>query len=160
MIQRVQTIFLLIVGLVMIAFLFVPIWQKADETTGASYVMTAFYLEKVPSANDQVSNDFNPYALIGVLAIISASMAFITISIYRKRMRQILLCTINALILGIILVLSAYWATQEEAQWLPGLNGQYSIGLFFPAIALVFNSLATRFIRKDEKLVRSMDRIR
>jgi hypothetical protein len=41
-----------------------------------------------------------------------------------------------------------------------GMKGDFEIGFFVPLLALIFNSLANRFIRRDEKLVRSVDRIR
>ncbi len=160
MIQRIQTIFLLIVGLSMLIFLFAPIWQKEEVKSGASYTQTAFYLESVPSAEEGVNNIFMPYAIPGILGLISTCIAFITIGLYKNRMRQIILCAVNSIIIGIALGLSAYWASQAEANILPELEGGYQYGLFLPAIALIFNSLAGRFIRKDERLVRSMDRLR
>lgn len=160
MIQRIQTIFLLIVGLAMLIFLFAPIWQKEEVNSGASYTLTAFYLEQVSSPEEGVKNDFMPYAIPGILGLSATCIAFITIGMYKKRMRQIILSTLNSILIGTALGLSAYWATQAEGNYLPGIQGNYSYGLFLPAIALVFNSLAVRFIRKDERLVRSMDRLR
>jgi uncharacterized membrane protein len=160
MIQRIQTIFLLIVGLAMLMFLFAPIWQKVDSSSGASYTLTAFYLEMVIAPEDGVKNEFMPYLVPGVLGLLAVCIAFITIGMYKKRMRQIMLSTLNSILIGTALGLSAYWATQAEGEFLPGIQGNYSYGLFLPAIALVFNSLAVRFIRKDERLVRSMDRLR
>lgn len=160
MIQRIQTVFLLIVGIAMLVFLFAPLWQKVDTNSGASYTLTAFYLETVTSPEEGVKNEFDPYVIPGVLGILSVCVAFIAIGMYKKRMRQIMLSTLNSLLIGTALGLSAYWATQAEGNFLPGIQGSYSYGLFLPAIALVFNSLAVRFIRKDERLVRSMDRLR
>ncbi|MGJ3233578.1 DUF4293 domain-containing protein [Marivirga sp.] len=160
MIQRIQTIFLLIVGLAMLVFLFAPIWQKVDSSSGASYTLTAFYLEMVSAPEDGVKNEFVPYVVPGILGLLAVCIAFIAIGMYKKRMRQIMLSTLNSILIGTALGLSAYWATQAEGEFLPGIQGNYSYGLFLPAIALVFNSLAVRFIRKDERLVRSMDRLR
>ncbi|ADR23432.1 membrane protein [Marivirga tractuosa] len=160
MIQRIQTIFLLIVGLAMLVFLFAPLWQKVDTNSGASYTLTAFYLETVTSPEEGVKNEFMPYVIPGILGLLSVCIAFISIGMYKKRMRQIMLSTLNSLLIGTALGLSAYWSTQAEGELLAGIQGSYSYGLFLPAIALVFNSLAVRFIRKDERLVRSMDRIR
>ncbi|MBK6264045.1 DUF4293 domain-containing protein [Marivirga sp. S37H4] len=160
MIQRIQTIFLLIVGLSMLIFLFAPIWQKEEVKTGASYTQTAFYMETVPSAEEGVNNIFMPYAIPGILGLIATCLAFITIGLYKKRMKQIILCAVNSIVIGVALGLSAYWASQAEGNILREAQGGYQYGLFLPAIALVFNSLAGRFIRKDEKLVRSMDRLR
>ncbi len=160
MIQRIQTIFLLIVGLAMLMFLFAPIWQKVDSSSGASYTLTAFYLEMVSAPEDGVKNEFVPYVVPGILGLLAVCIAFIAIGMYKKRMRQIMLSTLNSILIGTALGLSAYWASQAEGEFLPGIQGNYSYGLFLPAIALVFNSLAVRFIRKDERLVRSMDRLR
>ncbi|WKV12115.1 DUF4293 domain-containing protein [Marivirga harenae] len=160
MIQRIQTIFLLIVGLAMLMFLFAPIWQKVDSSSGASYTLTAFYLEMVSAPEDGVKNEFMPYVVPGILGLLAVCIAFIAIGVYKKRMRQIMLSSLNSILIGTALGLSAYWATQAEGEFLPGIQGNYSYGLFLPAIALVFNSLAVRFIRKDERLVRSMDRLR
>ena len=71
-----------------------------------------------------------------------------------------LLSSINTFIIGGTLIISAWWATTAESTILTNNPGGYQFGLFLPAIALFFNSLALRFIRKDEKLVRSMDRLR
>jgi len=160
MIQRIQTIFLLIVGINMLVFLFAPLWQKVDSSSGASYTLTAFYLETITSPEEGVKNEFSPYVVPGILGLLSVCVAFISIGMYKKRMRQIILSTLNSLLIGTALGLSAYWATQAEGNILLGIQGAYSYGLFLPAIALVFNSLAVRFIRKDERLVRSMDRLR
>lgn len=160
MIQRIQTVFLLLVGLAMLVFLFAPIWQKQDINTAVSYTQTAFYMEKVTTGDKGVENTFMSYAIPGILGIISVCIAFITIGLYKKRMRQIALCAVNSIIIGVALGLSAYWATQAESNILRDIQGGYQYGLFLPAIAIVFNSLAGRFIRRDERLVRSMDRIR
>jgi len=160
MIQRIQTIFLLIVGLAMLMFLFAPIWQKADPDSGASYILSAYYMEMTSSPDEAVKKEHMPYVIPGVLGFLAVCVAFIAIGLYKKRMYQIMLSTLNSIIIGTTLGLSAYWATQAEGSFLPGIQGSYSYGLFLPAIALVFNSLAVRFIRKDERLVRSMDRLR
>jgi hypothetical protein len=160
MIQRIQTVFLLIVGLAMLAFLFAPLWKKADTDSGESFTLTALYLENNTPSEELATKEFIPYVIPGILGFLAFSIAFIAIGLYKKRMRQIMLTTLNSLLIGTALGLSAYWATQAESDLLPGIQGAYSYGLFLPAIALVFNSLAARFIRKDERLVRSMDRLR
>lgn len=160
MIQRIQTIFLLIVGLAMLMFLFAPIWQKVDSSSGASYTLTAFSLEMVSDPAEGIKDEFSPYVVPGILGFLAVCISFTAIGMYKKRMRQIMLSTLNSIVIGTALGLSAYWATQAEGEFLPGIQGNYSYGLFLPAIALVFNSLAVRFIRKDERLVRSMDRLR
>ena len=40
------------------------------------------------------------------------------------------------------------------------LGTRHGFGLYLPGAAVIFNLIANRFIRKDEKLVRDSDRIR
>ena len=58
------------------------------------------------------------------------------------------------------LVYLVYLTYNAQSEILPNILGEYKLGLFMPAIALILNSIANRYIRKDEKLVRSVDRIR
>ena len=53
-----------------------------------------------------------------------------------------------------------YLAMKNETKLLPVVAGQYKLGFILPAIAIVSNLIASRLIKRDEKLVRSVDRIR
>lgn len=160
MIQRIQSIFLLLVGLSLIFFLFAPIWEKQEGNTGKAYSQTAIYVEKSAGVQTEIEYIFVPYFIPGSLAIIGACLALFSIGLYKKRTKQILFSSINSILIGVALILSAYWASTAETSILTNTSGGYKYGLFIPAVALFFNSLAIRFIRKDEKLVRSMDRLR
>jgi hypothetical protein len=48
----------------------------------------------------------------------------------------------------------------QTEQQLPKQVGSFGPGLGLPVVAVVFQFLAQRAIRKDENLVRSMDRLR
>lgn len=160
MIQRIQSIFLLLVGLCLIIFLFVPVWEKQAPNGDQSYTQSALYVEKVTNLQAEAEYIFIPYAIAGLLSLIGACIALFTIGMYKKRTKQMLLSSINTFIIGASLILSGWWASSAEASILTNNPGGYKFGLFLPAIALFFNSMAIRFIRKDEKLVRSMDRLR
>lgn len=90
-----------------------------------------FYLETVTSPEEGVKNEFMPYVIPGILGLLSVCIAFISIGMYKKRMRQIMLSTLNSLLIGTALGLSAYWSTQAEGELLAGIQGSYSYGLFF-----------------------------
>jgi len=68
------------------------------------------------------------------------------------------LCTINIFVLlglgGLI-----YYYVSESAKLLSGIYS-FTIFLLFPVIAAILIYLAIRAIKKDEMLVRSIDRIR
>jgi hypothetical protein len=160
MVQRIQSVFLLLVGLSLIIFLFSPIWEKQEGNTGKSYTQTAMYVQKTADVQAEIQYVFIPYFIPGALGLIAACLALFSIGLYKKRTKQVLLSSINTFLIGGALILSAWWASTAETSMLTNEQGGYQFGLFLPAVALFFNSLAIRFIRKDEKLVRSMDRLR
>ena len=61
---------------------------------------------------------------------------------------------------GLLLALAGFMAYNTLSSLPPNGSAQYQAGLALPVVALVFQWLAGRSIRKDEKLVRSMDRLR
>jgi uncharacterized membrane protein YhdT len=97
---------------------------------------------------------------IGALLLLTALNSLFIIFQYKKRMLQVKLSGLNYLLLSGVLV--AYYLTIKEDNGLltdPG-RGQFLIGFYVPVIAILLNFLVIRFIRKDEALVRSVDRIR
>ena len=129
MIQRIQTIFLLIVVIAQVLLHF----QSLDvELFGSSYVVIA-------------------------LSLVSFLLAIISIFSYKKRVRQILLNNINIFINALLTGLLIYWLLNLSG----GIDfPEKGIELAFPLISLFCLFMANIFIRKDEKLVKSVDRIR
>lgn len=129
MIQRIQTIFLLIVVIAQVVLHF----QGLDvELFGSIYIVAS-------------------------LSLVSFLLAIVSIFSYKKRIRQILLNNINIFINVLLTGLLIYW--------LLNLSGGISfpekgIELAFPPISLFCLFMANIYIRKDEKLVKSVDRIR
>ena len=160
MIQRVQTIFLLLVSAFMILFLFFPVWIKSDPVTGESYKVFSTYLYHQAGAEASAELDILPWAYSGIVAVLTALIAIIEIFSYKNRLTQVKLGTLNSLLITGSLVWLVYLTYDAQNELLPDILGQYKMGLFMPAAALIWNSLANRFIRRDEKLVRSVDRIR
>jgi hypothetical protein len=39
-------------------------------------------------------------------------------------------------------------------------DGKYGLGLWLPGVAVIFNLIANRLIRRDERLVRDSERLR
>jgi hypothetical protein len=97
---------------------------------------------------------------IFILAFVAVVISVLSILSYKNRPRQILLNLINSLLIAIATVAAALLISDAEKILLPSEKGSFQIGLFLPVIALICNMLANRFIRKDENLVRSADRIR
>ena len=90
----------------------------------------------------------------------AAAVALISISKYKNRLTQIKLGALNSLLIAGAMGTSLYFTMNSEKIIDPAVQGSYQIGFFMPVAALIFNLIANRFIRRDEKLVRSVDRLR
>ena len=157
MLQRIQTVFLIVVVLLMAASLFfnVAVYEVAEN--GATYVIKPFGMEII-SAEGETSKQTIPYVLLAVLAISSITVAVIEITKFRNRLLQIKLGALNSVILAGVTILAVYLSNDlAQAKNVPAV---YDIFVFLAPGALICNALANRFIHRDEKLVRSVDRIR
>lgn len=162
MIQRIQSVFLFLVAVVMVTILFLPLWNKLDPEVQEVVTLNAF--EMVYSSYDE-SGNLTAMATeqtfwISALAILAAAIALLSIFQYKNRLRQMQLNTLNSLVMAGVLGMSYYYSTIGDKMLNPEIPGNFQIGFYIIAAALLFNSLGNRFIRKDEKLVRSADRIR
>lgn len=152
MIQRVQTIFLLLSALLMGTMLFVPLAELNNETT--SYILSA---KGVMTMGEQARSVY-PTGSVFALLVLTAVLPLATIFLYKKRVLQIRCCVFHSmLILGFFLLFFFYWNL---------LRSELSVTTTFlftcavPVVALVLDYMAIRRIRYDENLVRSADRLR
>ena len=86
-----------------------------------------------------------------VFLFISAFLSLISINLYKSRKKQILLCSFSRTQITIALILLLFMYKKE-------LNVKVELLLF--AIPYILLILSSYFIKKDEKLVKSSDRIR
>jgi len=156
MIQRIQSLYLIAVSIIMGLMFFFPIAGYYGELNTLKFTLLG--VENMVPDSTLV---FSPYTtfplLIIVLGVIIISIAIIFQYKYRiKQMKwikiNILLNTI--LIMGIFIIYSRWLQSTSEA------SESFQTAAFFPLISLMFLMLAYRAIRKDEKLVRSADRLR
>jgi hypothetical protein len=157
MLQRIQTVFMIIAAVAMLVFLFVPIWTKVNADTQEQATLTAFNLIYQKGS---ISNA-TPTFYLAVMAIFSILISVFSILQFKNRVRQMLLVALNSLIAGATLVTVVY-LTQKEFNGLfaPAKQGNFGIGLYVVFAALLANWLANRFIRRDEKAVKDSDRMR
>ncbi|MBS1548690.1 MAG: DUF4293 family protein [Bacteroidetes bacterium] len=97
------------------------------------------------------------FPMVKSLAIVLILLGSFSIFNYKTRKRQVLLNTfsiaINALLIGLL------------SYWMLNLSGGISfpekgIELVFPILAILGLFIANFYIRRDEKLVKSVDRLR
>lgn len=162
MIQRIQSIFLFLVVIAMGITIGSPLWEQTvtSSGTGDSWSLTAFMLTNVDGAGEVIQSSSKWY--IAALASFAGLLALISIFQYKVRSRQMMLNMINSLVM-VGLVVTVFLTTNginEEIATATSGSGTYQIGFWAILAAMVCNMLANRFIRKDEALVRSVDRIR
>ncbi|MDH6308824.1 signal transduction histidine kinase [Dysgonomonas sp. PFB1-18] len=166
MIQRIQSIFLLLVAILMGIALYFPISEVVDND-GISVMYHSYGLEiagdKLPVWKDQVSSITWGSLTFALLSIITPLVA---IFLYKNRKRQARITLFNTLfiVLYYVAVVSYFCAfinkiDSEDANIHINLTPS-SLIILLPLVALIFNFLAYWRIRKDEKLVKSLDRIR
>ncbi|MBU2947176.1 DUF4293 domain-containing protein [Zobellia uliginosa] len=136
MIQRIQTIYLSIVILIAGVLPFwINLWSDAEGN-------------EIFARND---------VFISGAFYISAVLALISIVLFKNRKNQFVLNRLN-MILNIFLLGFFVYRSQN-------LSGEISvsekgIGMLIPVISIVLLVLANRAIKKDEDLVKSVDRLR
>ncbi|MEJ7662029.1 MAG: DUF4293 family protein [Hymenobacter sp.] len=99
--------------------------------------------------------------VVAVLALAAAALAVFEIFQFRNRCTQLKLGAANILLIIATFGAAFYFSNQGEVFLNPKLEGQFGLAFYLPTLALLLNLLATRFIRRDEQLVRrNYDRLR
>jgi len=152
MIQRIQSIYLLMVTLLMASLFFYPI----AELLGADGQLFIFNFDGLSVEGEEglYLITLPPFILLSIIVLIP----FVSIFFYKKRILQMRLNFINMILLLGYLGLNYYYI-QNFSKQLDGIVS-YQITAIFPIISVILTYLAIRAIGKDEALVRSMDRIR
>jgi predicted membrane protein len=152
--QRIQTVFLAIAIVSLVAAIFLPIWVFQDPS-GKSHELYALHYSIIE--NGARNTTYFPYSITAILLIAAATLAFLEIRKFKDRITQIKMGALNSLIIAIAMCAAVYFGTTMIKTF---QGGRYGLGLWLPAIAVVCNWLAIRFIKRDEKLVRDSDRLR
>lgn len=151
MIQRKQTLYLLLSLIVTVVCLCMPVAMLEPQGMGLSTLI--YNLGTV--VPDQGIN-FSNWPLFALL-VVTIPLEACAIFLYRKRPLQAKLCA-----WGIVFCLA--WYVYYAFALLNGFGHEYTFHLQFaaclPLIAIIALVLARRGIIHDEKLVRSADRIR
>jgi hypothetical protein len=142
MIQRIQTLFLLLTTVVSAILFYIPLFglPAADAASAPGTFMIT-------------SN-----ALLTILCAATGLLSFIVIFLYKKRIVQMKACRLILIIIFIMIGLLFYTSDTISN----GLNQKvvFKIGTYLPLLQVIFVFLAHRGIKKDEALVRSADRLR
>lgn len=143
MIQRIQSIYLLLTSVVSGALIFVfNIWETVKQQI---FVVDLFF-------KDAITLKVIPFMFFA-----SAIIAFVTIFFFKDRKLQFVLgriiILINLFLLGLLIYLSLNLSGETSVS-------EKGIGMFLPILAILLTVLANKAIKKDEDLVKSVDRLR
>jgi uncharacterized membrane protein YhaH (DUF805 family) len=164
MIQRIQTLFLIIASLAIIMLLFYPVANITEYTTIQSEALETDYYELGAMGFNDPSPDSKPnlniYSFVPLLVLVIMIIILIVyaISRYKNRLHQLKLVKISIflniiMIAGIFLNYPKLFTDQQ-------MSIESGPGAYFPLISLVFLMMSYRYIMKDEKLIKSVDRLR
>ena len=153
--QRVQTVFLGVAIVSLLASLIFPIWMA--DVNGERIVLMSFYLMKGPATSATVTP--LPYSVTAMLCVSAVTLAIIEIFKYKSRMTQMKIGALNSFFL-VGVILSSFFFSNDLMKSLNAGSGGFGLGMWLPGVAVLCNLLANRFIRQDEKLVRDSNRLR
>lgn len=149
MIQRIQSVYLLVVTILMVICMCSPVGSIIASTNEISEFGNLCII--LPDG----TKDYAPWALFAILLVVAA-LSFGTIFLFKKRMLQIRLTIFSSVMLiGYYLALVAYiFMLAEETTF----SASWTICL--PFAGIILNWLAIRGIGADEALVKAYDRLR
>lgn len=152
MLQRIQTLYLLLAFAITAALFSMDLAQFANET--GLFRLTADGVYTIDADNRLVM----PTQALTILLVVAELLLLVIIFLYRKRILQIRLCGMS---LGLLIGLSVmiYYFGKTASKEL-GAELSFSWAMVLPLIAMVFVFLAIKAIGRDEALIRSIDRIR
>lgn len=152
MIQRIQSVYLIIAAVCSLSALFMPFVYFENPVNDV--ILHAFHYTDVDGV---MLPEIGNTASIGILFIVSAAFSIYNIFLYKKRTLQIRVCIYNVIInLGALLQIYLY----SRAVGQEDVAITVKIGSIMPIITAIILLLAAWSIRKDELLVKSLDRLR
>lgn len=156
MLQRIQTLYLTIVLILSCLTLFSPVANLFNKEDLTFYEIN--YRGICLIENDSKTPVSSVWALTAISAIVPL-VTLATIFCYKKRMLQIRLSIFNLIIMigyYVILFIYIWFATKN----LPASHWNLKIVSAFPLVNIILTILAMRAIVRDEKLIKSLNRLR
>jgi hypothetical protein len=138
MIQRIQTVYLILAFVVTgVLLFFIPLWTL---NTGKPF----YFMQE---------------QLYTILLGLSTMLSIVSIISYNKRQNQFVMNRLNIILNLILLGLFVYRSLNLSGETVKAVS-EKGIGMFLPIVAIVLLVLANKAIKKDEDLVKSVDRLR
>lgn len=160
MIQRIQSVYLLLVSIAGALMFIYPFVSLVPDSTGADpaiYFVSSLNIEVLLNGKSAVFMRLWPMVILNMIIITFALFALLQ---YKKRKTQIIYSHILLfLILGQIALIAFDVNTLNTAVG-AGHSISFTVFTLLPLLQILFTRLATSAIKGDEALVRSADRLR
>lgn len=149
MIQRIQTVFLLLIAGLMLAILFFPLGCIVSP-----HDPLMIDVRGIHGPDGSLVSEWALY----ILPVCSALLSIVSIFLYKRRKLQINICylTIFSMVMFYVFFLMYTWTPGQSYAH----DIRFYVTILFPAIGIILEFFAIRGIKKDEKLIRSLDRLR
>lgn len=153
MIQRIQSIYLLVAAILMAVTVFSPLGIISAAAVNELLVYMPMGL--IDSSKHVLFPTWGVVSIAGLISLLS----FVSIFLYKNRKLQLKISYLNiVLIILFYVTMWIYLNVAIKAMSSEFISIQY--GIILPIISLIFIILAMLKIKADEKLVQSLNRIR
>ncbi len=157
MIQRIQSVWLLLAALVLSGLFLFPYLNYIDLVgLGKKLYVTGAY----SAVNNEAIKQEN-YLMQTIVTVLLILLPIYTIFQYKNRKRQLQLIFIEIFLIvlfAVLLFFSAHSTLSLISQHFGAEN--IGVGFFLLPVAIILLAMAIGAIRKDEKLIKSADRLR
>lgn len=160
MIQRIQSIYLVLAGIFSAFTCFVPV-ATFSHTNGNCVIW--FHMSSIEYYGSVLFESLSemagrhPWGL-SVMATLATIIAFIAIFCFKNRKRQVKMVNTCSLVNVVWYIALAAYAFSVKSR--TSFDLSLEVGCLFPLLSLITLFLAKRAIKYDEALVRAADRIR
>jgi hypothetical protein len=155
MLQRIQSIYLLLASLALFALFLFPLVHNVYVNGKPLTIMVTGVFQDV---NGQQTHTQFFVGLTIVTAVIGL-IPLVIIFLYKNRKLQVSLCYSAML----VIIGYSFWMAQMAKKIMGSIEidtHNWGIGLLLSTISLIFVLLTIKAIQRDEKLVKSADRLR
>ena len=155
MIQRIQSVYLLLASLIIFALFLFPLVHNVYVAGVPSTIMVTGIYQDVNGVQAHTQS----FIVLIAATVVVAILPLLLIFLYKNRKQQVLLCYLY------ILVIFGYsfWMAETVKSYTGGapLNtNNFGIGALLSSVSIILILLAAKAIQRDEKLVKSADRLR
>jgi hypothetical protein len=149
MIQRIQSLWFLLAAAAAALMFFFPVIELSAENTLFIYSYESI---SIAGIDNLIQSGYIVAALLGIIG----GLSLITIFLFKNRMLQMRICTFLILLILILAALISFFSLSGKG------NAPATMGLsaILPLIMMIFILMARRAVKRDDALVKSVDRIR